>query len=323
MERQVNHMVRLVDDLLEVSRITRGKVELKKEPVTLKAIIDSAVEISRPLIEAGRHRLRVSLPPEPLTLDADSLRLSQVFANLLNNAAKYMEAGGQIGLTAQRKGDEVVVSVRDTGLGIPADRLSRVFDLFTQFDPGGGRIQSGLGIGLALTRSLVELHGGRVEARSKGTGRGSEFLVYLPLTAALLAEGVTPAIQHCGLTSTCRILVVDDNTDVADSLGMVLRVLGAEVRVVYSGSAALKALDAFNPTVVLLDVGMPEMDGYELARQIRQQPRFHEVKLIALTGWGQEDDRRRSRAAGFDHHLVKPVDIDVLQTVLAQLEVSD
>lgn len=318
MERQVNHLVRLVDDLLEVSRITRGKVELKKAPVDLATIVRSAVETSQPLIEAGLHRLTVSLPEEPLRLDADPVRLTQVFANLLNNAAKYMEAGGDIRFTAQRQGAAAVVSIQDTGVGIPAEALPRVFDLFTQVDRSAGRAQGGLGIGLALVRSLVQLHGGGVEALSAGLGQGSEFIVRLPLAEARSAEG---AVSQPGpLRSLPRILVVDDNHDAADSLGMLLRFLGAETHVVYDGPAALAALQVFQPAVVLLDLGMPGMDGYEVAQQIRQQPRFQAVKLIALTGWGQAEDRRRTRTVGFDHHLTKPADLDALQTLLASLE---
>jgi PAS domain S-box-containing protein len=326
MERQVNHLVRLVDDLLEISRISRGKIDLRKEQVELAAVIRSAVETSRPLLEAAHHQLAISLPSEPLALDADPVRLAQVFANLLNNAAKYTDEGGQIWLTAkvakgsQESPDGVVVSVRDTGVGIPADMLPRVFELFTQVDRSAGRAQGGLGIGLTLVRSLVQLHGGRVEARSEGLGQGSEFVVHLPLAKGSPADGARLADQPPALLSPRRVLVVDDNRDAADSLGMLLKFVGADVQVVYDGAAALKTLDVYQPAVVLLDIGMPGMDGYEVARRIRQHPRGRDVLLIALTGWGQEEDRRRTHTAGFDHHLVKPADVNALQTLLASLE---
>lgn len=320
LERQVNHLVRLVDDLLEVSRITRGKIELKKEGVELAAIIRSAVETSQPLIEASGHTLKMSLPDRPLLVDADPVRLIQVFANLLNNAAKYMEPGGVILLTVRRENTTAIVSVRDFGAGIPAEALPRVFDLFTQIDRTLGRAQGGLGIGLALVQRLVELHGGRVEVRSEGIGQGSEFIVYLPLTEFCPTDsaesGNTTLTQHLSR----RLLVVDDNRDAADSLALLLESLHIEVRVAYTGPAALETLEGFQPDVVLLDLGMPVMDGYEVARQIRKQPRFQNITLIALTGWGQEEARRNSRAAGFDHHLTKPANIDALKTLLASLE---
>ena len=325
MERQVCHMVRLVDDLLEVSRITRGKIELRKERVELLAVIQSAVETSRPLIEEARHRLAVTLPPEPLALEADPVRLAQVIANLLNNAAKYTEEGGQIWLTARREADEAVVSVRDTGLGIPADMLPRVFDMFAQVDRTLKRSQGGLGIGLTLARTLVEMHGGRLEARSDGPGQGSEFTVRLPLAPVdQTAEEGRPQAATRPAVGLCprRVLVVDDSHDAADSLGMMLKFLGADTRVVYDGPSALEAIRSYRPAVVLLDIGMPGMDGHEVARCVRQQPEWKNVALIALTGWGQEEDRRRSRAAGFDHHLVKPVEASALQALLISLAES-
>ncbi len=327
MERQVNHMVRLVDDLLEVSRITRGKIELRKEPVELAAIIRSAVETSKPLIEAAGHRLAITLPPTPLILDADPVRLAQVVANLLNNAAKYTDPDGQIWLNVQAANGggelpgEVVISVRDNGIGIPADMLPRVFDMFTQIDRTLGRAQGGLGIGLTLVRSLVQIHGGRVEAKSAGPGQGSEFIVRLPLAPAHRPDPAEPHRHHGQATvlPPQRLLIVDDNRDAADTLGMLLNFLGADVQVVSDGPAALETLRTYRPDAVLLDIGMPGMDGYEVARRIRQDPALAEVVLIALTGWGQEDDHNRSQEAGFDHHLVKPVDPDVLQALLASL----
>jgi PAS domain S-box-containing protein len=318
MERQVNHMVHLVDDLMEVSRITRGKIALRKERIEVAAVILSAVDTSRPLIESAGHRLELEIPPEPMTVEGDPVRLNQIFANLLNNAAKYTEDGGHIRLAVQQVGGEVEVSVEDNGAGIPPESLPRVFDLFAQGDrsaPGG------LGIGLTLVRRLVEMHDGSVEAHSDGLGRGSRFVVRLPLA---LDQRPTAAVESAGRPSHAltprRILVVDDNRDAASSLGMLLKLLGAEVHVVYNGPDALEALGTHRPDVVLLDIGMPGMDGHEVARQLRQRPECRDVTLIALTGWGQEEDRRRSRIAGFDYHLIKPADVSALQTLLVSLE---
>jgi PAS domain S-box-containing protein len=316
-DRQVEHLVRLVDDLLDISRISRGKIELKKELVELRAIIDSAIESSQPFIESAGHELRVSFPDEPLLLNADPVRLTQVFANLLNNAAKYMKAGGKIYLSARRQEATAMVSVRDTGIGIPAEALISIFDLFTQVDRSTNHGQGGLGIGLALVRSLVQLHGGQVEVYSAGPDQGSDFVVYLPLATECLNDVTRPKTSASMLQSPRRILVVDDNHDVADSLGILLQFLGAEVQVVYDGASALETIEAFKPDLMILDLGMPGMDGYEVARQIRQKPGFQDVMLIALTGWGQKKDRARTRMEGFDYHLVKPVDIEALKTLLS------
>jgi PAS domain S-box-containing protein len=318
MERQVQHLVRLVDDLLEVSRISRGKIKLAKAPVDLETVIRNAMETSQPLIDAAEHSLTLTLSPEPLVLDADPVRLAQVFANLLNNAAKYMERGGRIELSSKREGRSAVVCVRDHGIGIAADDLPHVFELFTQMERGRGRHQGGLGIGLALARSLVELHGGQISARSAGLDRGSEFIVRLPLAETGL-QSENPARGESEALARHRILVVDDNQDAADSLAELLHLRGARIQVVYDGPAALRAVDFFQPTAVILDLGMPDMDGYEVARRLRQHPRYKHIQLIALTGWGQEADRRRSQAAGLDHHLVKPVSIDSLQNLLVSL----
>jgi len=317
MDRQVGHMVRLVDDLLEVSRITRGSIELRRQPVELSLIIATAVETSRPLIEAARHELAVNLPLEPLVVEADAMRLAQVFANLLNNSAKYTGEGGTVSITATRAGDEVMVAVRDSGVGIPAEALGRVFDMFVQVNPGARRGGSGLGIGLTLARSLVEMHGGSISAASAGAGSGSVFTVRLPLAAAAAAarrELPGPAPRVAGGP---RVLVVDDNRDAADSLAQLLELMGAEVRVVYSGKGALEALASDRAALVFLDIGMPEMDGYEVARRIRANGDARDTRLVALTGWGQEKDRRVSRAAGFDHHLTKPPDAAELRELLA------
>jgi signal transduction histidine kinase/ActR/RegA family two-component response regulator len=319
MERQVSHMVRLVDDLMEVSRISRGKIELRKEPIELAAVVSSAVETSRPLIEAGGQRLALEVPAEPIWLDGDFVRLTQVVANLLNNAAKYSDPAGQIWLAVRREGDEVVISVRDVGEGIPPAMLPRVFDLFMQIDGHSSRGQGGLGIGLTLVKSLVELHGGSVEARSEGTGRGSEFVVRLPMGRArpqlpASSAGIMPVL------SSRRIMVVDDNRDAAESIGMILKLLGADVHVEYSGPDALRSMASYQPAVVLLDIGMPGMDGHELARQIRQRPEFRDVTLIALTGWGKQEDPHRFHPGSFDYHLVKPADIETLKDLLLSLE---
>jgi signal transduction histidine kinase len=318
MERQVNHMVRLVDDLMEVSRITRGLIELRKEETDLATIIREAVETSKPLIEAGQHQLAISLPPDVIPLYGDTLRLGQVFANLLNNAAKYTDPGGQIWLTAKRDGDEAVVSVRDNGIGLSPEMLPVVFDMFMQADRSTNRSHGGLGIGLTLVKSLVELHGGKIAAHSAGRNQGSEFSVRLPIAMERQSAPTQPTAESSVSRSrgNRRVLVVDDNQDAASSMAMLLRVLGSEVEIANDGPQALARVESFRPDVVLLDIGMPDMDGFEVARRIRQRSEFDNIVLIALTGWGQAEDRDRTQAAGFDHHLVKPADITALQSLL-------
>ncbi len=321
-DRQAQQLTRLVDDLLDLTRVARGKVQLRVGPIELAGVVARAVEASRPLVEERRHRLEVALPPQPLRLEADPARLQQVLANLLNNAAKYTEPGGRIELAAAREDGDVVVRVRDTGIGIAPAMLPRVFGLFAQAEDARQRAPGGLGIGLALVRSLVEMHRGTVQATSPGLGRGSEFVVRLPALPERPepAAGPPPAERPPGPAAPRRrILVVDDNVDAADTLALLLRVDGHEVRVVYDGEAALAAVAAGPPDVVLMDIGLPRLDGYEVARHLRQQPGLRGLVLIALTGWGQEEDRRRSREAGFDHHLTKPVDPDDLQRLLADL----
>jgi PAS domain S-box-containing protein len=314
--RQVRQMIKLVDDLLEISRITRDKIELHPQPLLLADVVHGAVETSRPLIDQYRHHLDVRLPDEPLTLYADSVRLTQVLANLLNNAAKYTDAGGSIELAARRDGLDVEIAVRDNGIGIPPGHLPEVFDMFTQAHRAAGRGQGGLGIGLAMVRSLVQMHGGTVEAKSPGAGRGSEFIVRLPLADAhdAAADGETAA--GTAPLAGQRILVVDDNQDAADTLAMLLEADGARARAVYDGAAALAALPGLRPHTVLLDLGMPDMDGFEVARRIRADAACSGVRIVALTGWGQERDRERTRGAGFDFHLTKPVDLAVLHAWL-------
>jgi signal transduction histidine kinase len=319
MERQVAHLVRLVDDLLEMSRINQGKIALRRELVELAVVVRTAVEASRPLIDAAGHRLSVSIPPDPITLHADPVRVAQVLENLLNNSAKYTPKGGEIALAVVPENGTVRISVRDSGAGIPAELLPRVFDLFAQVEQAGRRSGGGgLGIGLTLVKSLVELHGGRVEARSEGPGRGSEFTAILPRVATPATpppQAPRPALSRL---PPRRVMVVDDNRDAADSLGALLRSLGCEVTVAYSGAEALARLGREQPKVVLLDIGMPELDGHEVARRIRRLEGFDRVTLIALTGWGQEQDMDRSRAAGFDHHLIKPADLGALETLLLE-----
>ena len=317
MQRQVNHLIRLVDDLMQVSRITRGKIDLHQQPASLAEIIQSAIETSRPLLDAARHQLNVNLPLEPLILHADKVRLAQVFANLLNNSAKYTPEEGQIWLSVQRDESFAAISVRDNGMGIPVDMLSRIFDMFAQADRTYHRAQGGLGIGLTLVQYLVNMHGGSVEAHSNGLGNGSEFVVRLPLIEINTSLDDRTTFHLPTAVAPQRILVVDDNRDAADSLATLLSQLNAEVATVNDGISALETIETFKPSVILLDIGMPNLDGFELARQIRQRPESRHMILIALTGWGQEEDRRQSRQAGIDHHLIKPVNLHSLRNLLA------
>ena len=322
-DRQVNHMVRMVDDLLEISRISRGKIELRKELIELAAVIRNAVETSKPLIESFHHQLTISVPPEPLTVKADPIRLEQIISNLLNNAAKYTDPGGQIWVSLQRESNRVAISVRDSGIGISRDMLPRIFDMFTQLEHSSGRTQGGLGIGLTLARSLVELHGGNIEVRSQGPGTGSEFIVHLPLNVSSQREVTPSEMWQSVQLSPRRVLVVDDNRDAADSLARLLNVVGAEARAVYSGFQALEILERYRPAVLLIDIGMPDMDGYEFARRVRQDPKNRKLTLVALTGWGQEEDRNRSHAAGFDFHLTKPADFKTLRSLIGSLDTPE
>lgn len=320
MERQVDHLVRLVDDLLDVSRVMRGKIELRKEPVELATVFAHATETIQPLLQVKHHRLDISMPDEPLLVDADAVRLAQVLGNLLTNAAKYTESNGHIGLSARREGDQIVVRIRDDGIGIEADLLPHVFELFVQADHAASRSQGGLGIGLTLVKNLVELHGGSVEARSEGPGKGSEFILRLAARDATReTKTETGEASYVPQSSGHRLLVVDDNADAAQSLALLLRLHGHEVRVAHDGASALEVAKAFRPALIFLDIGLPGMDGYEVARQMRQVPELRNTVLAALTGWGQPEDRRRSAQAGIDHHLVKPPDPAELQNVLTQL----
>ncbi len=315
-ERQTRHMARLLDDLLDVSRITRDRLELRREAVTLAEVIEAAVETVRPQIESHRQTLSITLPGAPVTLDGDPVRLSQVFSNLLSNASKYSQVGGAIGLSATASGGTVEVQVRDDGIGIEAEMLPRVFDMFSQSTQTVNRAQGGLGIGLALVRGLVELHGGRVTAESAGVGLGSRFTISLPISPPVRLPA-TASADAPGQSPSGRILVVDDNRDAADSLALLLEVQGHVVRAVYDGRSAVEMAPNFRPQIVLLDLGMPGLDGFETARRLRATLPDAAPYLVAITGWGQDRERRQATAAGFDQHLVKPVDPAELTRVLS------
>lgn len=319
MGRQLAHLVRMIDDLMEISRISRGKLELRKERLQLSAIIDNAVETVRPALLAAGQQLMIMLPVEPVWLQADPVRLTQVFGNLFNNATKFTAAGGEIRITAQLEGSAVRISVQDTGVGISAELLPHIFDLFHQGDSEQRQAQGGLGIGLSLVQGLVALHGGRVEAHSAGPGHGSTLVVYLPTAPPAPAPSTSESLGVTDPAMGLHILIVDDNRDAADSLAMLLGLRGAVVRVAYGGPAALAVLDAFHPNLAILDLGMPGMDGHELARHIRALPQYRRLPLVAMTGRGQMSDRQHSQDAGFDLHLVKPVAIDALDAMLSDL----
>ncbi|HEY8519448.1 MAG TPA: PAS domain S-box protein [Gammaproteobacteria bacterium] len=316
-DRQSAQLTRIVDDLLDINRIARGRFAVQLEPTDLKDVLARAVEASQPLIDAQGHRLQLNIPAGPLPLHGDALRLTQAFVNILNNAAKYTATGGDITLRAGVRGADVEVRVRDTGRGIPRDDLEKVFDLFTQIDPDTHRAEGGLGVGLALVRRVVELHGGAVQARSEGPGRGSEFIVRLPL--AIRGPSAVPSErpQAPARAGSMRMLVADDNEDAADSLRMLLEAMGHDVLALYDGPAVLAAVESFRPDVVLLDIGMPHMSGYDLARELRAKSGDAGPALVAVTGWGQEADRQRALGAGFHHHFTKPVTEEALQRLLA------
>ncbi len=323
MERQVQHMVRLVDDLLDVSRITRGKIELRREVVELRAVVRASLDALQPQFQAAEHAVRVDLPPQAVLIDADPTRIAQVVDNLLGNACKYTPDGGRVRVAVRVEGQEAVLTVEDNGIGIPAEMLDRVFDLFTQIDRTLGRAKGGLGIGLALVQQLVRMHGGSVQAESEGIGRGARFTVRLPL----LVAGTEPAPgagapELPATAQPLRVLVVDDNHDAADSLALLVEAGGHQVRTAYNGVEALRLVPEFHPRWVLLDIGMPGMDGHEVARALRAQPGGDQLRLVAVTGWGQADDRRLTQASGFDAHLVKPVDPAGLLQLMEQDEAA-
>jgi signal transduction histidine kinase len=323
-ERQVSQLIRLVDDLLDVSRITTGRLELRRERIDLTQVIRSAVETSRPLIDAAHHELSIELPSNPILLDADPVRLAQVFSNVLNNAARYMGEGGRIRVTAERDDRMVTVIVQDFGIGIAQDMLPRVFDMFAQGEAPGEQSRGGLGIGLTLVKWLVEIHSGSVEAHSEGRGRGTSISIQLPIAAAASAP-LQPTKSNTGrrLSSTThRILIADDNRDAAESMGMLLRLMGNDVRTVFDGLEAVEEAETFRPDVILLDIGMPKLNGYEAARRIRERGWSQGTKLVALTGWGRDDDKHKAAEAGFDRHFTKPIDPAVLERLIADFRSS-
>ena len=323
--RQVGVMTRLIDDLLDVSRINQGRLQLQREQVALSSVLELAIEASRPHIDECGHELKVALSDSPLLLDGDVTRLSQVFVNLLNNAAKYTDRGGHVELTVQSDRTHVRVTVEDDGIGIPAEQLRTVFNMFSQVDDSLSRSRGGLGIGLSLVKNLVDLHGGSIEARSPGPGGGSSFIVTLPLAEAVVREPVddVPASENTSafaIVTSFRILVVDDNYEGAESLAELLSLLGHDVRVAHDGEAAVLAATEFQPHAMFLDIGLPVIDGYEVCRRIRQKPWGNRVTILAMTGWGDQESKSKGASAGFDGHLVKPVDRVLLTSTLANLK---
>jgi PAS domain S-box-containing protein len=315
--RQVHRMALLLDDLLDVSRITQGRLVLKVETVSLASIVDTAVETARPLLESKRHELEIELPGSSIFLTVDPLRLSQSLSNLLTNSAKYTDAGGHIALSVVVLPEEIVLSVKDNGIGFEPAALPKLFEMFSQVDSAVARSEGGLGIGLALVKGLIELHHGHIEAYSEGPGRGSEFRIHLPRSAAAAAPAREPiAPETRSANAGFRVLVVDDNRDAADSLAMLLEMNGHDVSVAHNGEQALRLAEQVRPKAMILDIGMPDMSGYEVARRIRAQSWGADIYLTAVTGWGQKEDKARALAAGFDHHLTKPVDPDQVEACL-------
>jgi CheY-like chemotaxis protein/nitrogen-specific signal transduction histidine kinase len=318
-ERQVGQLAHLVDDLLDISRVTTGKIRLHEEETDLRGILERAIEATRPLIEQRKHELTVTLPPDPIWLRADATRIEQVVVNLLNNAAKYTDEGGHIWLTADREGDFALLRVRDNGIGIGPELIPHIFDLFSQGNRTLERAQGGLGIGLTLVQKIVELHRGSVEAQSRGAGKGTEFTVRLPMVVSASMKESMASQTVLPPSQTARVLIVDDNVDAADSIAMILRLSGHDVQVAYSGQSALETAAQYQPNIIFLDIGLPEIDGYEIARRLRQRPPSKDVWLIAMTGYGQDSDRQQSQEAGFDYHLVKPVNTQELEQLVAKL----
>jgi signal transduction histidine kinase len=320
MDRQLVHLVRLIDDLLDVSRITQGKIELRREIIAIADVLQSAIESSRTLIDGARHTLTVDVPDEKLYFNADLTRLAQVVSNLLNNAAKYTPNEGAISLSVWREGEDGFISVADNGLGIPAEMLPEIFTLFTQVDHNVGHSQGGLGIGLALVKNLVELHGGTISAESAGPNKGSRFTVRLPLAIPVSGDEPKAESRLEGSLAPLRILIVDDNVASAQTIGWMLEMAGHEYHLVHDGAEALRAARKLMPDVILLDIGLPGMDGYEVCRQIRSDPVLRNILVIAQTGWGQLGDKQKTTQAGFDHHLVKPISFDDLTKLLSSAE---
>ena len=312
-------MSRLLDDLLDISRITLGTVALKKEPTSLATAIETSVEAAQPFIDAKRHELTIDLPGHPVVFEADPVRLAQIFSNLLINAAKYTTRGGHIELSATNGDGQVIVSVRDNGIGISAEMMPRIFTLFSQAQPALGRTEEGLGVGLTMVRALVDLHGGTIEARSEGIGQGSEFIVRLPVGQVGQSPEEPMNGKSMAPSRPLRVLVVDDNRDAADSCAMMLKLSGHQVETAYNGTRALQVGESFRPHVVLLDIGLPDINGYEVARRIRDSAWGADLPLVAVTGWGKEEDRERAYAAGFDHHLTKPVVPEAVESVVSAI----
>jgi CheY-like chemotaxis protein len=319
MERQLHQMIRLVDDLLDVSRVSRGKIELKREAIDLRTALSNAVETAKPAIDQNAQALVIDVDGSAITVDGDLTRLSQVFANLLNNAAKYTERGGRIEVSARVVDGIAVVRVKDDGIGIPAAMLERVFDIFTQVDRSLEKARGGLGIGLSIARRLVEMHGGTIAAESAGVGKGSEFVVRLPGIARPASDAAPAALSRNETGHRRRVLVADDNLDSASSLSLVLQMMGNDVRVANDGFEAIAVAESFHPDAIFLDIGMPGLNGYEVCRKLRENGAAAGAVVVALTGWGQQEDRRRSQEFGFDHHLVKPVEPSILETLLRGL----
>jgi PAS domain S-box-containing protein len=321
MERQLHHLVRLVDDLLDVSRISQGKLQLRKERITLASVVGNALEVCEALVKQHGHELIVRLSEETVYVDADKTRLAQALCNLLNNASKYSDRSGTIWLTAERQSYAAVIRVKDAGVGIPPNMLPKVFDLFWQVDRSLEKSQGGLGVGLAIVKRLVEMHGGSVEAQSEGQGMGSEFIIRLPVVMSVAQEQQEEEGEpESRSTSRHQILVVDDNVDAAGSLAIILKIMGNEVRTAHDGLQAVDIATTYHPDMILLDIGMPKLNGYEACRRIRELPWGKNVVIVALTGWGQEEDRRRAQEAGFNGHLVKPIEPAALEKMLAELK---
>jgi two-component system CheB/CheR fusion protein len=317
-DRQAAHLARLVDDLLDVSRITAGKIELRRDRVTLAALVAAAVEAASPAIAAGRHSLDIAVPDEPVWLDVDATRISQAITNLLNNSAKYTPAGGRVRLEATYGDDHAVLRVRDNGIGIAPEALPAVFEMFRQVG-APNRTQGGLGVGLTLTKQFVEMHGGTVEAHSAGEHAGAEFVIRLPLAPAGLPRDEQRAPGASGQAACLRVLVVDDNVDLVDMLAMVVEAAGHDARKAFDGRSAVSAALEYQPHVILLDVGMPGMNGFEVATELRRHPHMARTRIVALTGWGQAEDRRRTAQAGFDDHLTKPTDPQQIELILREV----
>jgi CheY-like chemotaxis protein len=326
MSRQVQSLIRLVDDLLDVSRVSQGKIQLQRELIPLRQVVSRAIESSRPFIDERRHQLEVTLPEDPLWIDADPVRVPQVVINLLNNAAKFTPPGGRLAIAIEKAADSphALVRIRDSGIGISADMMARIFDLFIQADPTVSRAEGGLGIGLTLSRRLVEMHGGSLHAQSAGLGQGSEFVIRFPLSAQAGESGreAGPRAAAPARAKPLRLLIVDDNRDAGESLAVLLRILGHDVRQVFDGQKAVALAAEFVPDVVLLDIGMPGMSGYEVAAELQALPALSHTRLVALTGYGSAEDRTRTREAGFHHHLVKPLELAALEPILLALKNS-